>query len=792
MEEKEIHEERETREIKEPRKEGSASLAQMEGQRVADRVRQNPDLFSGGDLHLLDDRDFVYILIRCFNRQNCSEPRLFSDILEGLLPLIFHGKVEVREKVLFVLFHASEFFLENHISSGVLCCNFIMQEWLREEPEMLSGTELVIRQFLRTIEELADGSDFKEVLSSLDLLEGISAGRLGKKPALRSVVSHGLKVLPGDSFFNKVFCNYPRVKEDKKLIEAVIDYFGSSCISALLVKMAGTASRDERAALLEILHSYGDALVPALIHCLDGHPLWSVIRAVLSIFGELGEDSNYCQIEPYFSFPDVRVQKEALNAVTHLNEERRRERYLLALPLVDESLQIDLLGYLLELKEFDESFYNALRRIADKRNTFSFDSAFDLLFLIIKGLKAYPREETVALLNEMHRDYHDIIGGAQIVMLLDDALSTVSPQVRHGNRTGGANNLDVDATLVKQTLEESLEPVEERIHKYLAAGDESGAGKYIYEEATAAIQQNKYDVANHLKNRLLEVDPFALAEVVKLGESLYKQRARDITPRQLNIWEKLSNALSTEEFNVLYSNSSLESYSTGDILVKSGDMDRSLFLLNSGIVSLNCNSGGIEHLLRRVNPGIILGGDQFFDASVWTVTLKALSPVEVQVVDQTAWGKIKKEFPQIGENLRIYCAKEINSSKLVTLSGDNRRETSRYVIHTQTRHQFFDPAGKRNPRMNRFFKGELLDISRQGVAFSLKFAHRETSLEMLGRHIQTGFQMEHGFSADYPGIVVGVRLFDPLSQSYSVHIKFSREIGNDEFMAILHFSLTNA
>lgn len=790
MGEKGIQEGRENREIEELRKEVSARLAQMEEKRAADRAQYNLDQFLGGNLRLLDNRHFVRSLIKSFSREKCPEPDVLSAILENLLPVIFHEKAEVREKVVFVLFHASQFFLENHLSSGVLCCNFIMREWLMEETEMLAGIEPVIRQFLRTIEELADDNKLEDVLTSIELLEDISSGRREKMPALRSTVSHALKTLPGDNFFNNVFRNYPRVKEDKDLIEDIADHFGPACIPALLVKMAGTAFRDERATLLAQLHSYGDALVPALVRCLEDYPPWSVVRAVLSIFGELGEESNYRQIEPYFSFPDVRVQQEALNAVARLDKERRRERYLLALPLVDESLQLDLLGHLLELGEFDESFYNALRRIADKRNTFSFARAGDLLSLILAGLKAYPRQETIDLLNEMHRDYLRSIGGAQIIMLIDDALSTVSPQVRHSQKAGGAGNaLEVDTDLVKQAIEESLKPVEEKILEYLNAGDESGAGKYIYKEATAAIKQKKYHVADHLKNRLLEVDPFALAEMVELSDAIDDQRARAITPLQLDIWERLSDALTAEEFNALYSNSSQEIYSKDDLLVKSGDMDRSLFLLNSGSISLSCKSGGLERFLRRVSPGTILGGDQFFDASVWTVTLKALSPVAVQVVDQAAWAKIKEACPQISEKLRNYCAKEINSSELVTLSGDDRRAASRYVIHTQTRHQFLDPVGKYSRRLNRTFKGEVLDLSRGGVAFSLKFSSREKSLEMLGRQVQTSFETKQGFSGDYPGIVVGVRLFDPLSQSYSVHLKFAGEIDNDEFMEILQASL---
>ncbi|MCK9174487.1 MAG: cyclic nucleotide-binding domain-containing protein [Desulforhopalus sp.] len=335
---------------------------------------------------------------------------------------------------------------------------------------------------------------------------------------------------------------------------------------------------------------------------------------------------------------------------------------------------------------------------------------------------------------------------------------------------------------MNRAIEESLEAVEERIRKYSDAeysdaDDEGGGGTDLYDEA------------DHLKNSLLEVDPFTLDEEVKFGDLIDGQGARAGTPPQFGIWGKLGEVLTVEEFKVLCDKSSLESYGKGDILVKSGDMDRSLFLLNSGSVGLNCKSGGMERFLRRVSPGIILGGDQFFDASVWTVTLRALSPVEVQVVDQRAWEQIKKKCPQIREKLRSYCAKGVNISELVTLFGDDRRATSRYVLHTQTKHQFLNPAGKYSRRPNHIFKGELLDISRGGVAFSLKLSHHEKSREMLSQQILTGLETAHGFSVDYPGIVVGVRLFDSLSQRYSVHIKFAREIDHDEFMEILRSSL---
>ncbi len=770
------------------RKEQNSSAAV--GQR-GEKFDSDLELFLTGERRLLDDHEFVRGLIKCFNRQSCPEPAVLNAVLEELLPAVLFEKGETRERVLLVLFHASEFFLDNQLLSGTLCCNFILQEWLREESALPAGTEAVMRQFARTIISCTGAGEFTMALDSLELLDAVRSQTDSRPAALRSIVSSTLKAMPDEGLLVNLFRSYPAHSGSRELAEEVLDLYGTATVPSLLAKLAASATRDERAALRDILFAFGDELLPSLLSCLREDPPWAVVCTALSLLGEIGSDPDYRSIEPFFSYPDVRVQKEALNAVSRLNEERRRERFLIALPMVDESLCLDLLAHLLELADFDESFYTVLLRLAARRSTFSFSRAMDLLSLILTGLKAYPREETLSLLNEMRGDYQRGVGGARIVLLIDDAISVVAPKVRHSRRTE-TDSEELGGDAADDGFEEMISPIEEKISRLMNADDESEVGKYVYDQAQAALSAENYRVAEYLKDRLLEVDPFALSEVVRLGNLIDNQRRRAVTPHQMSVWSRLNDSLTSDEFNSLYTNSRPENYDQGDILVKSGDMDRSLFLINSGSVSLSCHSGGMERFLRRVSPGIILGGEQFFDASVWTVTLKALSPVQVQVVGQTAWRKISEECPGIGEKLRDFCSRCIDISKLITLSGDDRRADSRYILNVRTRHSFVDPVDRLNRRKPRSFKGELLDFSRGGVAFSLKFPSREKGMKMLGRQLLTAVDLGDKYSSDFPGLVVGVRLYDPLGKSYSVHVKFAREIDNEEFLNILQVALPDS
>ena len=56
-------------------------------------------------------------------------------------------------------------------------------------------------------------------------------------------------------------------------------------------------------------------------------------------------------------------------------------------------------------------------------------------------------------------------------------------------------------------------------------GQQKEAGGLIYDQAVNYLNQKKYAVAEMLRDRLLEVNPLALSEVIQLGELIEEHKS---------------------------------------------------------------------------------------------------------------------------------------------------------------------------------------------------------------------------------------------------------------------------
>jgi hypothetical protein len=186
--------------------------------------------------------------------------------------------------------------------------------------------------------------------------------------------------------------------------------------------------------------------------------------------------------------------------------------------------------------------------------------------------------------------------------------------------------------------------------------------------------------------------------------------------------------------------------------------------------------------LKRMQPSNVLGGDQFFSNSVWTVTLRALCEIQVHVLDHAVLKKIAVEHPDIEYKLRKYCQKHTPVPELLKMSGGDRREYPRYPVVLQTQNVLMDPYGSMEKRS---FNGELFDISEQGMAFTIKISNTNKARLLLGRHIKTTIILEEEELPVQNGVVVAVRLFAPIVQDFSVHVKLSKKIDVTSYKKIL-------
>jgi len=236
--------------------------------------------------------------------------------------------------------------------------------------------------------------------------------------------------------------------------------------------------------------------------------------------------------------------------------------------------------------------------------------------------------------------------------------------------------------------------------------------------------------------------------------------------------------MSTDEFNQLYYAQRQENYHKGDVIVQCGETDSNLYFLNSGYISLNCNVGGKEIFLKKMQPGNVLGGDQFFSPSVWTVTLRALGEIQVNVLEHALLEKISENYPGIEKKLRRYCQKYAHVRELLKMSGDDRREYPRYSVDLPVQNVLLDPYGNKG---NRTFIGQLFDISKQGLAFTIRISNRNSARLLLGRHIMTTIIIGDEELPQQNGLIVRVRQHEPIMNDFSVHVKLSKEIDEISF-----------
>jgi hypothetical protein len=167
---------------------------------------------------------------------------------------------------------------------------------------------------------------------------------------------------------------------------------------------------------------------------------------------------------------------------------------------------------------------------------------------------------------------------------------------------------------------------------------------------------------------------------------------------------------------------------------------------------------------------------------VWTVTLRALSEVEVHVLDRITFLKITEEYPGIGDKLRRYCQQHDQVPELLKMSGDDRREYPRHSILLHARSILLDNFLKKSKRS---FKGEIFDISRQGLAFTIRISRSNNARLLLGRHIMTTIVIGDDELPPQNGVIVGVRLYEPIMQDYSIHVKLFKKIDKSVFKSIL-------
>lgn len=309
------------------------------------------------------------------------------------------------------------------------------------------------------------------------------------------------------------------------------------------------------------------------------------------------------------------------------------------------------------------------------------------------------------------------------------------------------------------------------VDQYVEENRTDEAVKLLFEMILSSVEKKDFKKAEALHEKLYEVDPMALTEIVRASDVIEEAKNRGVDPAHREIWAHLYDRLSINEGNALYYSMENTAFSPGDVIIQQGQFSTRLFFINKGEVKAVFSRENKDGLLATLKGGEFFGNEQFFSATVSTVSMIAQGHVQVSSLDKDVVKKWKTDAPALESKLFDYCGKHDIIKKAIGEKRMERREYDRVQLSVKMLFQFFDTSGKLGDKA---YKGDLSDISEGGLSFLIKTSKPESIRMMLGRRIAVSFSVKttsgKSRTVERHGQITAVQtqIFDDVS----IHMKF--------------------
>jgi len=320
-------------------------------------------------------------------------------------------------------------------------------------------------------------------------------------------------------------------------------------------------------------------------------------------------------------------------------------------------------------------------------------------------------------------------------------------------------------------VKENRAAAEALVAKHVKENRTDEAVKVLFDLITAYAEEKNFTKAEALCEKLYDVDPMALTEIVRAGELIEEAKSESLDKQHLEIWADLYDNLNASEGNALYYSMKSQDFEAGESIMEQGRIDNRLFFINHGQVKAVFRSGEKEIFLKTLGVGDIIGKEQFFSATVSTVSLIALGRVKTTFLETATLKKWKNDTPALEGRLYNYCTKKDLIKQELESKGMERRQHSRISLYGNMVFQLLDLSLK---PLGKAFKGELADIAPGGLSFLIKTSKPDSIRMLLGRRLRVSFELvlkegrNVAIKQDLQVIAVQSQAFD----DFSIHLKF--------------------
>jgi CRP-like cAMP-binding protein len=334
------------------------------------------------------------------------------------------------------------------------------------------------------------------------------------------------------------------------------------------------------------------------------------------------------------------------------------------------------------------------------------------------------------------------------------------------------DQVDESATLSPPDTElaQNLKSVEQLVK----ARDIKAAGKMLFDLIMSYAKNRDFEAAETLRDKLMDIDPMALGDIIKSGEIIEDEKNKAIDQGHLNLWSDLYKTLSKEESSTLYFALKSIKFNAGDLIYKKSGNDSRLYFINKGNVKLFIDQeGGKETVIRELKPGDLMGQEAFFTLSLCSSSAAALTNVELNYLEKAILTKWESKSCGIESKLHDYDLKIKKAEEKQGAKGPQLRVHERIAISGKVRVQFLDATGN---IVGESITGMLSDISQGGLSFYLNIKKEKISNLFLNPRLNLKFSIktqEAELTIDINGTMVAAV---PHFYDYSIHVKFDKRL----------------
>ena len=569
---------------------------------------------------------------------------------------------------------------------------------------------------------------------------------------------------------------------------------GPVAVRFLVESLINTEDPDDRIKIIDLLTIDSSFLTSIIHERLLDHMPWYGKRNLLKLLGESGKEEDAESVLPYLKHEDFRVQREAFLCLYKIGGKSRKRLFLKALGDSSELIKVQIIDALGSFG--DHEVATQLAEVLAAHNTFSDKNRTDILLQLLETLgrcadPAAHKGVEAFLETRGHRSTRKIPehvwGEAAMAM---KHLENDLQEVRKKHLQAGQlrkNALKQAAKASKTTTDPKIfagSPQEQAIRTLVDQGDKSAAIEALVQLIEKAARMGNFAQAESFREWLIEIDPTAFNYIIRVAELIDQEKVAAIDKGHLEIWNRLYECLTSEEFAALYHAQKHKKYQEGEVVVSQGAMQTSLFFINSGKVKLYFEGMGKEVLVKTMGKGEIFGAGAFFDASVSTISVASLGPSEISSLKLDKLRDWSEEFPGLESKLRDFCSKFENIEDFIKKSSQDRRTQERFKVSGRVGTILLDNRGQ-SIGVNAMV--ELSDVSLGGIAYQVRISKKENARLLLGRRVQVKLPAgEKPGEFDWiTGDILAVRCTYAVESDYSVHVRFDAPLDNRKLKEII-------